>query len=403
MADFPTLESLAIQPSDVVLMRADLNVPMDRGNIRDDTRIARIIPTIRALQDKQARIVILSHFDRPKGQYNPDMSLAPLVDALSQNLGDTEVKFGVDCIGKPAEEAVANLENGEVLLLENVRFHAGEEENDSTFSSELASLGKWFVNDAFSCSHRSHASVVGIADHLPHAAGLLMQKELEVLYSIFNTPKRPIATIVGGAKISTKLALLENLTETMDYLIIGGAMANTFLAAQGYAMGKSLMEKELLPTAQAILHKAEQGNCTILLPEDVIVTKDFAAHAPCRVTLPNDIAEDEMILDLGPNTTKKLADSLRECHTVVWNGPLGAFETSPFDVSTIHLARLVVSLTAAGELRSIAGGGDTVAALNHAGLSDQFTYVSTAGGAFLEWLEGCKLPGVAKLETLKAA
>lgn len=399
---YPTLDRLDVAKKRV-LLRADLNVPMQRGKVSDATRIARLLPTIRHLMERQARTVILSHFGRPDGQYVTSMSLAPLADALSEALG-TYVKFGVDCRGEEARRAVEALAPGEVLLLENLRFHAEEEANDPVFARDLASLGDLYVNDAFSCSHRAHASVVGIAQHLPSAAGRLMEEELSALGSALLKPKRPVVAIVGGSKISTKLLLLEHLVEKVNMLVIGGGMANTFLYAQGVDVGASLCEKDLKDTANRILHHAEKVGCEILLPSDVVVAKQFAPHAPCRVISPDDIQPDEMILDLGPMSVAEIAATIADAKTLLWNGPVGAFEVPPFDNATVSIARIAASLTAEGVLNSVAGGGDTVAVIQHAGLGDQVSYLSTAGGAFLEWLEGKTLPGVAALlEQKKAA
>jgi phosphoglycerate kinase len=380
-----------------VLLRTDLNVPMQGGRITDDTRIVRLLPTLDYLLKKKARIVLLSHFDRPGGKFVPSMSLAPLVDALSKALGGKEVQFGVDCIGPAARTAVDKLNPGEILLLENLRFHPEEEKGDANFAKELASLGDIFVNDAFSCSHRAHASITGLAQYLPVAAGRLMQEELEVLDSVMTNAEKPLGAIVGGSKVSTKLDLLENLTKTMDMLIIGGAMANTFLLAQGHNVGKSICEPSMKATAARILKEAEKQNCKIVLPADLVVVEKFAAHSPCRVVGVDAIPSTHTAVDVGPYSLQLYREALETCKTVVWNGPVGAFETSPFDASTVMLARIVGKLTGEKKLRSIAGGGDTVAALSHSGMACSFTYLSTAGGAFLEWMEGKTLPGVAAL------
>lgn len=405
-AENPNMPSIRLNTLDhadvagkVVLVRVDLNVPMAKGKVSDLTRIRCLVPTLRELADKKARVVLLSHFDRPKGKFVPAMSLAPLVDVVAAELGERyPVKFAVDCIGAPAKEAVAALQNGELLMLENVRFHAGEEKNDSDFSRELASLGNIYVNDAFSASHRAHASVVGIADYLPAYAGRLLQREVEAFDQLLNTPRRPLAAVVGGAKISTKLEILDNLTGKVDYLIIGGAMANTFLYAQGLSIGKSLYEPDLAETAKRILLHAKEQNCEIVLPVDVVVTREFAPSATAEVVPVEAIPDDAMQLDVGPETVLALSQLLKECRSVVWNGPFGAFETAPFDASTVTLARMVAGRTRAGEMFSLAGGGDTVSALTHAGLTDAFSYLSTAGGAFLEWMQGKTLPGVAILQ-----
>jgi len=397
MVAFPTLEHININGK-VVLLRTDLNVPMQGGRVTDNTRIVRLLPTLEYLISRKARVVLLSHFGRPEGKFVPSMSLAPLVDAVSAVLGGMPVKFGVDCIGPAAQEAVNSLLPGEVLLLENLRFHPEEEKGDAHFAKALASLGEVFVNDAFSCSHRAHASITGLADYLPVAAGRLMQQELEVLGGIFNTPQKPMGAIIGGSKVSTKLDLLDNLTKTMDVLCIGGAMANTFLAAQGHSVGASIHEKNMKKTALNILKNAEKNNCRIVLPTDLVVASQFKPHADCIITNVTDIPETWTAVDIGPESLGVFIEALSACKTLVWNGPIGAFETSPFDGATVHLSRLVAKLTREGKLRSIAGGGDTVSALSHAGLSAGFSYLSTAGGAFLEWLEGKALPGVAVLE-----
>lgn len=394
--DFLTLEDFKFNGK-TVLVRADLNVPMSGGRVTDATRINRLIPTLDYLLKKKARVVVLSHFGRPKGEFVPSMSLAPLVDPLSEALGNIDVKFGVDCTGDVAKEAVGGLKNGEILLLENLRFHKEEEKGDAAFAKALASLGDIYVNDAFSASHRKHSSIAGIPKHLPAAAGRLMEEELTVLGEIFTNAKKPIAAVIGGSKISTKLELLSNLTKTMDKIIIGGAMANTFLYAQGHGVGKSICEKDMKATALKILKAAEKNNCEIVLPNDLVVIKKFHAQAKCRVMDMDAIPQDGMAADVGPATVQLFSEKLAECKTAIWNGPIGAFETSPFDASTVGLARAISKLTAKKKLRSIAGGGDTVAALSHAGLDETFSYISTAGGAFLEWLEGKTLPGVAAL------
>lgn len=387
----------------VVLVRVDLNVPMQGGKVTDNTRIVRLLPTLNYLIKKKARVVLLSHFGRPSGTFVPSMSLAPLVDAVSEALGGKPVHFGVDCVGPAARDAVNRLKAGEVLLLENLRFHPEEQKGDVNFARELASLGDVYVNDAFSASHRAHASITGIAQFLPMCAGPLMQEELGVLQDIFTDAKKPIGAIIGGSKISTKLELLENLSTTMDMVIIGGAMANTFLYAQGHDVGQSLYEKALKATAVKILKQADKNGCEIILPVDVVVSRALSPHAPCRVVGTNNIGSDETAVDVGPASVQLFAERASSCKTLIWNGPLGAFETSPFDVSTVSLARVVAKLTGEGQLRSIAGGGDTVSALGHAGLAHEFSYLSTAGGAFLEWLEGKTLPGVAALASAKPA
>ena len=379
-----------------VLLRADLNVPVKDGRITDRTRIERLCPTIAELANDGARVVICSHFDRPKGKRVPEMSLKPLQEALSAALR-RPVAWADDCIGPEAEAAVAALKDGEILLLENTRYHAGEENNDPAMAAALAKLADAFVNDAFSAAHRAHASTEGVARLLPSYAGRLMEAELKALDAALGNPARPVVAIVGGAKVSTKLDLLGNLSKKVDVLVIGGAMANTFLAAQGHAMGKSLQEAEMHDTARAILEEAKSANCEILLPVDLVVAERFEAHAPSRKVGVDAVPADSMALDVGPETEQAIEQRLRSASTLVWNGPLGAFEIPPFDAATVAVAEIVASLTQSGALKSIGGGGDTVAALRHAGVAERMTYISTAGGAFLEWLEGKTLPGVAAL------
>jgi phosphoglycerate kinase len=379
-----------------VLLRVDLNVPVRDGKITDLTRIERLLPTVRELADKKAKVVLLSHFDRPKGKRVPEMSLAPVVAAMAEVLA-RHVTFIDDCVGASVLAAVEALQPGEILLLENTRYHKGEEANDAAFAMELAKLGDIFVNDAFSAAHRAHASTHGLATHLPAYAGRLMQQELEALNRALGTPERPVAAIVGGSKVSTKLELLGNLCTRVDVLVIGGAMANTFLAAQGVAVGKSLQEREMHATARDIMAQAEGSKCTIVLPVDAVTATEFRADPPTQIVPIDQVPADAMILDVGPATVALLVERLASLKTLVWNGPLGAFETSPFDKATVDLARAVAAATQAGTLLSVAGGGDTVAALRHAGVIEQMSYVSTAGGAFLEWLEGKVLPGVAVL------
>ncbi len=393
----PTMDMLDVNGK-TVLVRLDLNVPMQAGRVSDDARIKRAIPTLQNLIERHAKVVILSHLGRPKGQVDLSASLAPLVDILSEALWDRPVGFAPDCVGNTARLAVENAKPGDIILMENLRFHPEEEGNDAEFAKKLASLGDVFVNDAFSCSHRAHASIVGINEHLPSAAGKLMQEEVNTLTQLFEEPARPFTAVVGGAKVSTKLELLGNLVEKVDKLIIGGAMANTFLHAQGINVGASLCETDLADTARNILKTAENCGCEILLPSDAVVTRQFRAHAAAEVVPVEAIPAGGMMLDIGPQSAVALSQALLESKTVVWNGPVGAFETSPFDASTLQLARIVAGATKAGTLKSVAGGGDTVAAFNHAGLTKQLSYVSTAGGAFLEWLEGKELPGVAALQ-----
>jgi phosphoglycerate kinase len=396
MPRFRTLDSLDARGKRV-LLRADLNVPVRDGKITDRTRIERLSPTIRELAEAGARVIVCSHFDRPKGKRVPEMSLHPMVEALATALG-RPVAWADDCIGPAAEAAAAALQDGEVLLVENTRFHAGEEKNDPALAAGLAKLADVFVNDAFSAAHRAHASTEGVARLLPSYAGRLMQAELEALDAALGNPARPVVAIVGGSKVSTKLDLLGNLSKKVDVLVIGGAMANTFLAAQGHAMGRSLQEAEMHDTARKILAEAAAGGCEILLPEDLIVAAEFAANPPTKTVAADSVPEGMMALDVGPDTVAAIEQRLRRASTLVWNGPLGAFETPPFDAATVTLAQSVAGLTASAGLKSIAGGGDTVSALKHAGVAERMTYVSAAGGAFLEWLEGKTLPGVAALE-----
>ncbi|MFT9400248.1 phosphoglycerate kinase [Acetobacter sp.] len=381
-----------------ILLRVDLNVPMKDGVISDFTRIERIVPTIRELADKGGRVIVLSHFDRPKGKVVPGMSLEPIATALATALGKS-VSFAHDCIGPDAEAAVASLQDGEVLLLENTRFQPGEEANAPDLSAALAKLGDVYVNDAFSAAHRAHASTAGVADHLPAYAGRLMEAELSALDAALENPERPVGAIVGGAKVSTKLELLENMLEKVDVLAVGGAMANTFLAAKGYKVGKSLKEEDMLDTARQIMEKAKAKNCELILPIDVVLAEDFMAGAPTAVAAVSDIPDGWMALDVGPETVKLLKEKLTGLKTLVWNGPLGVFELPPFDVATNAVAQEAARLTKDGKLKTIAGGGDTVSALRHAGVLHDMTYVSTAGGAFLEWLEGKVLPGLTALST----
>jgi phosphoglycerate kinase len=380
-----------------VLVRVDLNVPMHDGKVADASRIERNAPTIIELADRGAKVILLSHYGRPKGR-DPKESLKPVVAAIARIIG-RPIGFADDCIGEVAEAAVARLKPGDILCLENTRFHKGEEKNDSSLAAALAKLGDVYVDDAFSVAHRAHASVEAIAHLLPAYAGRAMQGELAALEKALHTPQRPVAAIVGGAKVSTKLDLLGNLLKHVDTLIIGGGMANTFLAAQGKAVGKSLCENDLLQTARDILTEAKSLQREIVLPVDVVVAQTFAAHAPSRVVTVDAVGADDMILDVGPRTVQHVISVLARTKTLVWNGPFGAFEMEPFDTGTVEIAEAAAELTTSGKLVSIAGGGDTMAALNLAGVTGRFTYVSTAGGAFLEWLEGKVLPGV---EVLKA-
>src|SRR3954468_21139772 len=397
MASFRTLDDLGDVSRKHALVRVDLNVPMKDGAVTDDTRLRATLPTVTELADKGAIVLLLAHFGRPKGERRPDMSLAPVTRPYEHVLG-RPVRFIGDCCGEGAAEAVSTLAPGDVAILENTRFHPGEEENDPAFARRLAELGDFYVNDAFSAAHRAHASTEGVAHLLPAYAGRAMEAELKALEAALGNPERPVAAVVGGAKVSTKLDVLKNLVGKVDHLIIGGGMANTFLAARGVNVGKSLCEHDLASTAEEILAAAERANCTVHLPYDVVVAKEFAANPPSlRICNVHEVAPDEMILDIGPAAVEALADALKTCRTLVWNGPLGAFETPPFDAATVALARTAAALTQEGSLVSVAGGGDTVAALNQAGVAGDFTFVSTAGGAFLEWMEGKELPGVAAL------
>ena len=389
-----TIHDLGNIKGKTVLCRLDLNVPVVHNTIEDKTRITRIIPTIELLIQKQARIVILSHFGRPKGAFTRSLSLAPIVDHIGEALGGKEVGFAVDCIGTAIQHKIQTLENGDVLLLENLRFHEGETRNDPSFVQGLACLGDIYVNDAFSCSHRSHASIVGLAELLPAAAGLALEKEVRTLAHILSHPSRPMAAIIGGAKIGTKLQLLQFLLDKVDILIIGGAMANTFLKAQGHDIGTSLYEESLIATARDILQKAQHSRCEIILPQDVVAAKQLRAKIATRIVNVDSLPSDHMMRDYGPNTLIALQEKLRICKTIIWNGPVGAFEYQPFDVGTISLARHIAYLTRHHHVLSIAGGGDIVSALACGGLKDEFSYLSTAGGAFLEWLEGKELPGI---------
>ena len=394
---FKTIDDIGDVAGKAVLVREDLNVPMADGRVSDDTRLRATRATLTELADRGAKVLVLAHFGRPKGQRVEADSLQPIVPALAEVLG-RPVGFIADCAGAEAEGAVAALVAGTVTVLENTRFHAGEEANDPAFVAALARLGTAYVNDAFSAAHRAHASTEGLAHVLPAYAGRAMQAELEALEKALGKPEHPVAAVVGGAKVSTKLAVLQHLVSRVDHLIIGGGMANTFLAARGVDVGKSLCEHDLTDTANAILDAADAAGCTVHLPYDAMVAKEFAANPPsARVASVHEVAPDEMILDVGPQATEALADVLKTCRTLVWNGPLGAFEIAPFDTATVALARVAAALTAEGALISVAGGGDTVAALNHAGAGAAFSYVSTAGGAFLEWMEGRELPGVAAL------
>ena len=399
MAAFKTLDDL---PADLtgkrVLVRVDLNVPMNEGAVADDTRLRALVSTVAELSDKGAIVLLLSHMGRPKGHVRPDMSTALVVRPLHLIIG-RPVRFIEDCQGPEAERAIGTMMAGSIGVLENTRFHVGEEANDPVLAKAMAALADYYVDDAFSAAHRAHASTEGVTHYLPSFAGRAMEAELTALEKALGNPERPVAAVVGGAKVSSKLAVLGHLVSKVDHLIIGGGMANTFLAARGVDVGKSLCEHDLVGEAEAIFAKAEAANCTIHLPYDVVVAKEFAANPPSlRTVNVHEVAPDEMILDIGPVAVEALSDVLKNCRTLVWNGPLGAFETPPFDAATVALARTAAALTQDGSLVSVAGGGDTVAALNQAGVVPDFTFVSTAGGAFLEWMEGRVLPGVAALE-----
>jgi phosphoglycerate kinase len=402
MTKFHTLEDLGDAFEDlggkVALVRVDLNLPMQDGSVTDDTRIRAAVPTIKALTDKGAKVLLLSHFGRPKGARNSEQSLSMVVGTVASVLG-REVMFCPEIAGPVVAQTIGILRPGDVAILENSRFWPGEEANDPVFAKAIAANGDFYVNDAFSAAHRAHATTEGLAHFLPAYAGLSMQAELVALEKALGNPERPVAAVVGGAKVSSKLDVLKHLVGQVNHLIIGGGMANTFLAAKGVNVGKSLCEHELAGTVTEILAAADKAGCTVHLPYDVVVAKEFAANPPSlRTCNVHEVAADEMILDLGPAAVEALADVLKTCRTLVWNGPLGAFETEPFDLATVALARTAAALTREGSLISVAGGGDTVAALNHAGVAADFTYVSTAGGAFLEWMEGRELPGVAALK-----
>ncbi len=398
----PAFKSLDDLPDDLtgkkMLVRVDLNVPMNGASVADDTRLRALLPTVLELSDKGAIVLLLSHFGRPMGENRPDMSTAQLVRPLAELTGRS-VRFIEDCQGPEAARAITTMLPGNIGILENTRFHDGEETNDPALARGMAALGDLYVNDAFSAAHRAHASTEGITHFLPSYAGRAMEAELKALEAALGDPHRPVAAVVGGAKVSSKLAVLGHLISKVDHLIIGGGMANTFLAARGVMVGKSLYEKDLLGEAEAIFERADAAGCTIHLPYDVVVAKEFAANPPSlRICNVHEVAADEMILDIGPAAVEALGDVLKTCRTLVWNGPLGAFETPPFDAATVALAKTAAALTEDGTLVSVAGGGDTVAALNQAGVAGDFTFVSTAGGAFLEWLEGRELPGVAALK-----
>jgi phosphoglycerate kinase len=399
MAAFRTLDDLGDVRGKVALVRVDLNVPMQDGRATDLTRIEAVAPTILELADAGAKVLLLAHFGRPKGERSSTMSLSLVQGAVEAVLG-RETMYISEIAGPIVRQSLGIMRPGDIGILENTRFWPGEEKNDPELAKAIAENGDFYVNDAFSAAHRAHASTEGLAHLLPSYAGRAMEKELKALDAALGNPEKPVAAVVGGAKVSSKLAVLEHLVGKVQHLIIGGGMANTFLAGRGVDVGKSLCEHDLAGTAEAILDAADTAGCTVHLPYDVVVAKEFAANPPSlRTCNVHEVAADEMILDVGPQATEALADVLKTCRTLVWNGPLGAFETPPFDTATVALAKTAAALTREGSLISVAGGGDTVAALNHAGVASDFTYVSTAGGAFLEWMEGKELPGVAALTT----
>lgn len=389
-----SLDNLDLQ-NKVVLLRVDLNVPRLHGKVTDNTRILRAIPTIRYLQERNAKIVLLSHLGRPKGEFKREYSLAPITNELEKHL-EQSILFCGESIGLRPKSKIENMSNGDILLLENLRFDAREERCDITFACELAELGDFYVNDTFSCSHRNHASITALAELLPSAAGLLLQSEIEAITAKLHSPEAPFTAIIGGAKISTKIELLKSLTQKADYMLLGGAMANSFLAAQGISVGKSLVERELIDTANEILRLAKERNCELILPSDV-VTASALNSKECQISPVNNIAADQMILDIGPHSTANIKRIIAESHTLVWNGPLGAFEQPPFDVASNSITRAIAYHTTNDNLCSVAGGGDTLSAIKQNNLGDSFSYLSTGGGAFLEWLEGKELPGIAVL------
>lgn len=397
MSEFRNLDDIGDVSGKVALVRVDLNLPMNGGQVTDKTRITASAPTILELADAGAKVLLLAHFGRPKGARNSTMSLSMVIDAVEDVLG-REIMFVPEVADEVVEQSIGIMRNGDIAVLENTRFWPGEEKNDPDFANAIAANGDIYVNDAFSAAHRAHASTEGLAKLLPAYAGRSMQKELEALDKALGSPEKPVAAVVGGAKVSSKLDVLRHLVGQVDHLIIGGGMANTFLATRGVDVGKSLCEHDLTGTAEEIMEAADASGCTVHLPYDVVVSKEFAANPPSmRTCNVHEVAEDEMILDVGPQAVEALGDVLKTCRTLVWNGPMGAFETEPFDAATVALARTAAALSKEGSLVSVAGGGDTVAALNHAGVAGDFTYISTAGGAFLEWMEGKELPGVAAL------
>ena len=400
MAAFKTLDNLTDITGKRVLVRVDLNVPVKDGKVTDATRIERVAPTILELSEKGAKVILLAHFGRPKDGPSPDLSLSLIIPAVEEVL-DHAVLFASDSIGAPAADAITKMNDGDILLLENTRFHKEEEKNDDAFTKALAANGDIYVNDAFSAAHRAHSSTEGLAHLLPAYAGRTMQAELEALEKGLGNPVRPVVAIVGGAKVSTKIDLLMNLVTKVDALVIGGGMANTFLAARGTNVGKSLCEHDLANTAKQIMIEAATSGCAIVLPEDGVIAREFKAGADNEVVAIEAIPADAMVLDVGPKSVESIKEWIGRATTLVWNGPLGAFEITPFDAATVAVAKYAAECTKTGKLTSVAGGGDTVSALNHAGVTDDFTYVSTAGGAFLEWMEGKVLPGVAVLQAAK--
>lgn len=398
MSGFKTIEEAGDLTGKTALVRVDFNLPMADGVVRDATRLHAAIPSVKALMTQGAKVALLAHFGRPQGQTRPDMSLAPIAQAFESVLG-MPVAFHDNCVGDAARDAISALPERGVILLENTRFHPGETRNDVALAQDMARLGDIFVLDAFSAAHRAHVTTVGLAQILPAYAGKSMQQELDALEAALGSPKRPVMAVVGGAKVSSKIAVLENLVAKVDALVIGGGMANTFLAARGHSVGKSLCEHDMTDLARTIETAARTAGCDIILPRDVVVAKDFAAHAAHRICGLDEVAETEMILDAGPQTVAIIAAAMETAKTLIWNGPLGAFELAPFDTATVQAARAAATRCRAGRLIAVAGGGDTVAALNHAGAGVSFTHVSTAGGAFLEWMEGKPLPGVDVLKT----
>ncbi|MBH9538134.1 phosphoglycerate kinase [Novosphingopyxis sp. YJ-S2-01] len=396
MTQFKTLDDLGDVTGKVALVRVDLNVPMRDGDVTDDTRIRAFLPTVETLCEKGAKVLLLAHFGRPKGQKSSTQSLSMVVGEVEEVLG-REIMFVTEIAGDIVAQSIGIMRNGEVAILENSRFYPGEEANDAEFAKAIAANGDFYVNDAFSAAHRAHATTEGLAHLLPAYAGRAMEAELKALASALDNPEHPVAAVVGGAKVSSKLDVLTHLVSKVDHLIIGGGMANTFLAARGIDVGKSLCEHELTDTANDIMERADASGCTVHLPYDVVVAKKFEANAPSRTVNVHEVEADDMILDLGASAAEALGDVLKTCRTLVWNGPLGAFETPPFDEATVALAKTAAALSKDGSLTSVAGGGDTVAALAHAGVTEDFSYISTAGGAFLEWMEGKDLPGVAAL------